>query len=127
MHNNECITKNAASLRGCLAREPVRGASGTPESGTSGRAATKAEASGTRGNGRECSQRVFEQCFFEQLTFSSEAFLSLCALGTQGATDVGSYSIRLAELQRTSTFGIGPFGNVGVELLPIPLALAKPF
>ena len=80
------------------------------------------EASGSRGNGRECSRRVFEQ-----LTTTSEAYLGLCALGTQGATDVGSYSVRLDELQRTSTSGFGPLGNRGVELLPIPLVLAMPF
>ena len=53
--------------------------------------------------------------------------MGLCAPGTQGSTDVGSYSIQLAEQQRSSTFGIKPGGNSTEALLPIPLDLAKIF
>ena len=81
--------------------------------------ATK-EASGSRGNGRECSRRVFEH-----LSTTKEAYLGLCALGTQGATDVGSYSLRLAASQRSLTSGLEP--SLVTELLPIPLDLALPF
>ena len=79
-------------------------------------------ASGSRGNGRDCSRRVFED-----LLSTTDAYLGLCALGTQGATDVGSYNIRLEEQQRTFTSGIGPLRKTRGELLPIPLELAKPF
>ena len=80
----------------------------------------KEESSGSRGNGRDVNRRVFEQ-----LTTSSEAFSGLCAFGTQGATDVGTFSLRVAEHQRSSTSGFGPCGASEVDLLPIPLVSAK--
>ena len=115
------------------------------------------EGSGSRGNGRECSRRVFEH-----LSNTSEAYLGLCALGTQGATDVGSYSLRLAASQRSLTSGpepsfvtefqqsqascslgcvtngtptgeslerwlAGARREAETELLPLPLELARPF
>ena len=82
----------------------------------------QAEASGSQGSGHNCSKRVFKE-----FTSTSEAFLGLCASGTQVATDVGSYSERLANKQRTFTSGFGPNGTSRVGLLPIPLALANPF
>ena len=79
-------------------------------------------ASSSRGNGRDCSRRVFEE-----FLSTADAFLDLCALGTHGATGVGSCNIRLEEQQRTFTSGIGPLRKTRGELFPIPLELAKPF
>ena len=64
---------------------------------------------------------------FEKLNSTTEAYLGLCALGTQGATDVGSFNLQLEAQQRTFTSGIGPLRKTRGELLPIPLKLAKPF
>ena len=64
---------------------------------------------------------------FEKLNSTTEAYLGLCALGTQGAIDVGSCNHQLEAQQRTFTSGIGPLRKTRGELLPIPLKLAKPF
>ena len=84
--------------------------------------ASRLEASGSRGTGMECSRRVFQG-----LTSTSEAYLGLCALGKQGATDGGSYFIQLDDRQRSSTSGERPVEDSQAELLPIPLVTANPF
>ena len=69
--------------------------------------------------------RVEQVC--KSLATSSEAFLGLCALGTHGATAVGSYSLQLEEIQQTSTSGVGPSVGVTRDLLPIPVSIARSF
>ena len=64
---------------------------------------------------------------FQDLLSTTDAYLGLCALGTQGAAGVESYVNQLEEQQRTFTSGFGPLGKNLGELLPFPLELAKPF
>ena len=63
---------------------------------------------------------------FQDLLSTTDAYLGLCALGTQGAAEVDSYINQLKEQQRTFTSGFEPLGKNLGELLPTPLELAKP-
>ena len=63
----------------------------------------------------------------EALETSTEAFLGLSSLATQGASGVGRFSLQLDRFQRSSSSGPEPLNGISAELLPIPIVLARPF
>ena len=64
---------------------------------------------------------------FKLATNSREVYLGLCSLGTHGASDVGSFSKELEKIPISSTSGFEPVSESRLDLLPIPLSLAKTF
>ena len=63
----------------------------------------------------------------EALETSSEAFLGLNSLATQGASGVGRFFLQLNRIQRSSSSGPEPLNGISAELLPIPIMLARPY